>query len=49
MRYWAVFALGQLGDERAVPLLTRIAKEDRATVEGWGSVADEAQAALEEI
>jgi HEAT repeat protein len=49
VRFWAVFALGQLGSTDDTRLLERIAQEDHALVEGWGTVAKEAQRALEEL
>jgi HEAT repeat protein len=49
IRFWSVFALGTLGDERARPILERLERDDLAIVEGWGTVADEAALALEEL
>ena len=49
VRFWSVFALGQLGDRRAAPLLEMLVQDDHAIVEGWWSVSQEAAAALAEI
>jgi HEAT repeat protein len=49
VRFWSVFALGNLGDERARPLLERISRTDHVEVEGWWPVSQEAISALEEL
>ncbi len=49
VRYWVAFALGQLGDRRAEPVLDQLSQGDSAQVEGWGTVAEEAGRALEEL
>jgi HEAT repeat protein len=49
VRFWAAFALGQLGDPAALSALERLAQTDNATLPGWGSVMDEAAAAIERI
>ena len=49
VRFWTAFALGQLGDRRAEPVLDRLSQGDSAHVEGWGTVAEEAGRALEEL
>ena len=46
MRFWCAFALGQMRDKRAVPILERLAKEDRRVVPGWWAVNKEAKASL---
>lgn len=46
VRFWAVFALGELRDERARPLLEEMARSDHAEVEGWWAVSKEARDAL---
>jgi HEAT repeat protein len=46
VRYWAAFALGELGDDRAIPGLERLAQSDTAVLEGWGRISDEAFAAI---
>lgn len=49
VRYWAVFALGALGDPRAEPVLRRAQREDRGVLEGWGPIAAEAARALAQV
>ncbi|MFN7960718.1 MAG: HEAT repeat domain-containing protein [Thermoanaerobaculia bacterium] len=49
VRFWAVFALGQLKPESSLPLLELIASSDTAKLEGWGTVSEEARLALEAI
>ena len=49
VRYWTAFALGQLGDRRAEPVLERLRQHDLAQVEDWGTVAEEADRALDEL
>jgi HEAT repeat protein len=49
VRFWAAFALGELGDSTALGALERLAQTDDAVVPGWRSVKDEAAAAIERI
>lgn len=49
VRYWAAFALGQIGDPGALPALERLAQSDHRAVGSSGSVADEASRAAELI
>ncbi|MBX3010852.1 MAG: HEAT repeat domain-containing protein [Caldilineaceae bacterium] len=49
VRYWAAFALGELGDERAIPPLEALAARDTTVLPQWGSIRQEALAALEAI
>lgn len=49
VRYWAAYALGEIGDPAALPALDRLAESDRASVGGAGSVAAEASSAAELI
>ncbi|MDQ2732522.1 MAG: HEAT repeat domain-containing protein [Armatimonadota bacterium] len=49
VRYWAAFALGQIGDPSAIPDLERLAAEDKAVLDRWGSVRDEALGALQNL
>lgn len=49
VRFWATFALGELRDPAALGALERLAQTDSATLSGWGSVRDEAAAAIETI
>lgn len=49
VRYWAVFALGQLGDIRAKPLLKQLAANDEGRLENGATVAEEATTALKDL
>jgi HEAT repeat protein len=49
VRFWAAFALGELKDPAALGALERLAQTDDAAVPRWGSVRDEAAAAIETI
>ncbi len=49
VRFWAAFALGELGDPAALSALQQLAQTDEATLPGWWSVSDEAAAAIESI
>jgi HEAT repeat protein len=48
VRYWAVYALGAIGDPSVLPLLERLATSDRDVV-ALGSIAQEAAQAAESI
>jgi len=49
VRFWAVFALGELRDPRALAELERLAATDEAILPGWGAVNKEAAAAIQRI
>jgi HEAT repeat protein len=49
VRFWAAFALGNLGDERAIPALQRLADRDSSSVPGWWSIRREALESIEQI
>jgi HEAT repeat protein len=49
IRFWAAFALGNLGDERAIPALQRLAERDSEVVPGWWSIQREALESIEQI
>lgn len=49
VRFWAAFALGQTGDPAALPALERLAATDDVVLPGWGTVKQEAAAAIEII
>lgn len=49
VRFWAVFALGELGDSRALPELERLAAMNHAILPGWGPVNEEAAMAIQRI
>jgi HEAT repeat protein len=46
VRFWSVFALGLLGDIRAVPRLEHLAAQDHEVVDGWWEVSREAEESL---
>jgi HEAT repeat protein len=46
VRFWAVFALGELGAEAALPALYRLAASDEAVLPGWWSVQQEARSSI---
>jgi HEAT repeat protein len=49
IRFWAAFALGNLGDERAIPALQQLAARDSESVPGWWSIRKEAHDSIEQI
>jgi HEAT repeat protein len=49
VRFWSAFALGNLGDERAIPALERLAERDTQSVPGWWSIRKEALDSIEQI
>lgn len=49
IRYWTAFALGQIGDERPIAALQRLADEDAAVTGGGLSVRHAALDAIETI
>jgi HEAT repeat protein len=49
VRFWAAFAVGQLGDPRALPQLERLAASDQAVLAGYGAVSAEAAEAIRNI
>lgn len=49
VRFWSVFALGKIGDQRALPELKRIASQDKAVLSGWWEISKEATEAIEQI
>jgi HEAT repeat protein len=49
VRFWAVFALGALGDASALPELERLEATDDAMVPGWWPVKQEAAEAIATI
>jgi HEAT repeat protein len=49
VRFWAAFALGELGDPAALSALRQLAQNDQAALPGWRSNSDEAAAAIESI
>lgn len=49
VRFWAVFALGQLGEPDVIPELERVATKDDAVLPGWCSLRREARDAIQSI
>lgn len=49
IRYWAVYALGQLQDKKAIPFLQEIITKDHSTLTEWGTIKKEAIEAIENI
>ena len=49
VRFWAAFALGNLGDDAAIPALERLAARDVESVPGWWSVRKEANDSIAQI
>jgi HEAT repeat protein len=49
VRFWAVFAIGQMGNRKAISILTKVSQKDKATLPGWWSIAREAKAAIRQI
>ncbi|MEM1182680.1 MAG: HEAT repeat domain-containing protein [Acidobacteriota bacterium] len=48
LRYWAAFALGDLGDGRALPRLRELVG-DRSPVDPWGTVSEAAHRSIETL
>ncbi len=49
VRFWCAYALGELGDRKALPTLRWLAENDDRFVKGWWSVSKEAREAIENI
>jgi HEAT repeat protein len=49
VRFWCAFALGNLGDEAAIPALERLAERDEESVPGWWSIRKEANDSIKQI
>jgi HEAT repeat protein len=49
VRFWAAFALGKIGDSRALPALRQLVKTDHTVLPNWWSVNKEAADAIKEI
>lgn len=45
VRFWSIYALGELGTPAVLPMLAEIARTDRARVARWGSLAAAARRA----
>jgi HEAT repeat protein len=49
VRFWSIFALGALGNLKAIDPLLRVAMNDQAELENWGSLREEALEAIRRI
>jgi HEAT repeat protein len=49
VRFWSAYALGEVGDVRALPELERVALSDHDSLPGWWSISKEATNAIEAI
>jgi HEAT repeat protein len=49
VRFWAAFALGELGDAEALSELARLSATDDGSLPGIGTVRDEAASAMKQI
>lgn len=49
VRFWAAYSLGRIGDHRSVAALQEVAATDHAVRPPYGSIAEEAQQALQSI
>jgi len=49
VRFWAVYALGQLKAKKALPALKRLAQKDRTPVPNWWTIDREAIDAIQHI
>jgi HEAT repeat protein len=49
VRFWCAFALGEMAETRAIPLLERLVATDERIVKGFHSVAKESADAIENI
>ncbi|MDY6786235.1 MAG: HEAT repeat domain-containing protein [Cyanobacteriota bacterium] len=49
VRFWSAFALGKLGDIRALPVLKKLSVTDCEILQGWGTVSEEARESIKAI
>ncbi len=49
VRFWSAYALGQLGDVRALAALKEVKATDHVVLPGWGKISDEAADAIKQI
>lgn len=49
VRFWAVFALGEIGDTSALSALRQIEETDTGFLEGWRSIKEEAGESIKQI
>jgi HEAT repeat protein len=49
VRFWSAFALGLIGNSKAIPELRRLVDNDKGVLDGWWGVGKEAQDAIQQI
>jgi len=49
VRFWAAFALGEIGDQRALPKLRELVATDNGVLPQWGTVREEAAAGVAKL
>ena len=49
VRFWCAFALGQMRERKALPMLKALAEQDSRIVRGWWTVSKEARDAIRNI
>jgi HEAT repeat protein len=49
IRFWSAYALGQIRERKALPMLRKLAECDHRSVKGWWSVSKEARDAIDLI
>lgn len=49
VRFWATYALGELGDPQALPKLRQLASDDDGVLANWGAIRQEARHAIDSI
>ena len=49
IRFWCAYALGEIGEKKALPALKRLAENDHRIVKGWWAVSKEARNAIRAI
>jgi HEAT repeat protein len=49
VRFWCAFALGQIGERKALPALKWLSEHDNRVLKGWWAVSKEARDAIAEI
>jgi hypothetical protein len=49
VRFWATYALGEIGDPQALPKLRQLALDDVGVLANWGTIKQEARQAIDSI
>jgi HEAT repeat protein len=47
IRFWSIYAIGEIGDGSAIPQLKYIASNDDASIDKYGSLKEEANRVIE--